>query len=174
MVGGDPREQGREACGDDAEELTTMQRVKRVANVESGIDPAPPPPPPPARRRRYYTRPEDAGDTVDRTLFSSCSDSTYLSSRVCGMLQRDPDCVILPSRGFAEQPAGSMFELSMYMYSPRGSIDPAGYHGTFQTTKFPAVPGHELAGVCVAVGPNVTKVKVGDRGGLGEGEALPY
>eukprot|EP00966_Prymnesium_polylepis_P102332 2370685-Prymnesium_polylepis.1 len=39
MVGGDPREQGREACGDDAEELTTMQRVKRVANVESGIDP---------------------------------------------------------------------------------------------------------------------------------------
>ena len=37
----------------------------------------------------------------------------------------------------------------------------------FQTTKFPAVPGHELAGVCVAVGPNVTKVKVSDHVGVG-------
>ncbi len=37
--GGDPREQGGEAGGDDGEELPTMQRVKRVANVKSGINP---------------------------------------------------------------------------------------------------------------------------------------
>jgi alcohol dehydrogenase (NADP+) len=32
---------------------------------------------------------------------------------------------------------------------------------------FPAVPGHELAGVAVAVGPAVTRVKVGDHVGVG-------
>jgi len=33
--------------------------------------------------------------------------------------------------------------------------------------QFPAVPGHELAGICAAVGQNVTKVKVGDQVGVG-------
>ena len=32
---------------------------------------------------------------------------------------------------------------------------------------YPIVPGHELAGVCTAVGPGVTKFKVGDRVGVG-------
>jgi uncharacterized zinc-type alcohol dehydrogenase-like protein len=32
---------------------------------------------------------------------------------------------------------------------------------------YPIVPGHELAGVCVAVGPGVTKFKVGDQVGVG-------
>ena len=32
---------------------------------------------------------------------------------------------------------------------------------------YPCVPGHELAGVCTAVGAKVTKVKVGDHVGVG-------
>ena len=32
---------------------------------------------------------------------------------------------------------------------------------------YPIVPGHELAGVCSAVGPKVTKFKVGDHVGVG-------
>ncbi|CAJ1382253.1 unnamed protein product [Effrenium voratum] len=36
-----------------------------------------------------------------------------------------------------------------------------------QPTVYPCVPGHELAGVCIAVGPKVTKVKVGDHVGVG-------
>ena len=32
---------------------------------------------------------------------------------------------------------------------------------------YPIVPGHELAGVCTAVGPGVTKFKVGDHVGVG-------
>lgn len=34
-------------------------------------------------------------------------------------------------------------------------------------TSFPCVPGHELAGVCIAVGSKVTKFKVGDKVGVG-------
>ena len=34
-------------------------------------------------------------------------------------------------------------------------------------TKYPCVPGHELAGVVTNIGPGVTKVKVGDRVGVG-------
>ncbi len=32
---------------------------------------------------------------------------------------------------------------------------------------YPCVPGHELAGVCVAVGRSVTRVRVGDHIGVG-------
>ena len=35
------------------------------------------------------------------------------------------------------------------------------------STKYPCVPGHELAGVVTAVGSGVTKCKVGDRVGVG-------
>merc|ERR1719242_586218 len=35
------------------------------------------------------------------------------------------------------------------------------------STKYPCVPGHELAGVVTAVGAGVTKCKVGDRVGVG-------
>lgn len=33
--------------------------------------------------------------------------------------------------------------------------------------QYPCVPGHELAGICVAVGPKVTKIQVGDKVGVG-------
>lgn len=33
--------------------------------------------------------------------------------------------------------------------------------------KYPCVPGHELVGVCTAVGSDVTKIKVGDHVGVG-------
>mmetsp|Transcript_77943 Transcript_77943/g.170744 ORF Transcript_77943/g.170744 Transcript_77943/m.170744 type:complete len:407 (+) Transcript_77943:99-1319(+) len=39
--------------------------------------------------------------------------------------------------------------------------------GIGMATKYPCVPGHELAGVCIAVGEKVTKVKVGDHVGVG-------
>lgn len=32
---------------------------------------------------------------------------------------------------------------------------------------FPVVPGHEIAGVVIQVGPEVEKFKVGDRAGVG-------
>ena len=38
--GRDPWEQGREAGSNDGEELTTMQRVERVANVDGSVNPA--------------------------------------------------------------------------------------------------------------------------------------
>src|ERR1700710_313879 len=39
--------------------------------------------------------------------------------------------------------------------------------GEWSGTKFPCVPGHEIVGKVVAVGPGVTKFKVGDRVGVG-------
>mmetsp|Transcript_2911 Transcript_2911/g.3941 ORF Transcript_2911/g.3941 Transcript_2911/m.3941 type:complete len:402 (+) Transcript_2911:411-1616(+) len=39
--------------------------------------------------------------------------------------------------------------------------------GILGKTEYPCVPGHELAGICVAIGERVTKVKVGDQVGVG-------
>jgi alcohol dehydrogenase (NADP+) len=40
-------------------------------------------------------------------------------------------------------------------------------HGEWGAVNYPLVPGHEIAGVVTAVGPNVTKYKIGDRVGVG-------
>jgi uncharacterized zinc-type alcohol dehydrogenase-like protein len=39
--------------------------------------------------------------------------------------------------------------------------------GEWGQVKYPMVPGHEIAGIVTAVGPEVTKYKVGDRVGVG-------
>ena len=43
----------------------------------------------------------------------------------------------------------------------------AGHLQTNMAPMFPMVPGHELAGICTAVGASVTRVKVGDHVGIG-------
>eukprot|EP00940_MAST-03C_sp_MAST-3C-sp2_P000794 g794.t1 len=43
----------------------------------------------------------------------------------------------------------------------------ANHNNKFKETPYPCVPGHELAGVCVAVGSKVTKVRVGSHVGVG-------
>ncbi|MFD1851751.1 NAD(P)-dependent alcohol dehydrogenase [Oceanobacillus bengalensis] len=40
-------------------------------------------------------------------------------------------------------------------------------HGEWGEVNYPLVPGHEIAGIVTAVGPNVTKYKVDDRVGVG-------
>lgn len=40
-------------------------------------------------------------------------------------------------------------------------------HGEWGQVNYPLVPGHEIAGIVTAVGPNTTKYKVGDRVGVG-------
>ncbi len=40
-------------------------------------------------------------------------------------------------------------------------------HGEWGEVNYPLVPGHEIAGVVTAVGPDVTKYKMGDRVGVG-------
>ena len=43
----------------------------------------------------------------------------------------------------------------------------AGHLTALGLTNYPCVPGHELAGICVAVGSKVSKFKVGDQLGVG-------
>jgi uncharacterized zinc-type alcohol dehydrogenase-like protein len=43
----------------------------------------------------------------------------------------------------------------------------AGHLSALGMKRYPCVPGHELAGVCTAVGKNVSRVKVGDHVGVG-------
>lgn len=43
----------------------------------------------------------------------------------------------------------------------------ANHFGSVRPTKYPCVPGHELAGVCAQVGAKVTKIAVGDHVGVG-------
>lgn len=40
-------------------------------------------------------------------------------------------------------------------------------HGEWGPVNYPLVPGHEIAGVVTAIGPNVTKYNIGDRVGVG-------
>ncbi|MDN4070999.1 NAD(P)-dependent alcohol dehydrogenase [Paenibacillus vini] len=40
-------------------------------------------------------------------------------------------------------------------------------HGEWGPVNYPLVPGHEIAGIVTAVGPQVTKYKIGDRVGVG-------
>ena len=43
----------------------------------------------------------------------------------------------------------------------------AGHTSILGNKLYPCVPGHEVVGVCTAVGPSVTRVRVGDHVGVG-------
>ena len=48
-------------------------------------------------------------------------------------------------------------------YSGICGTDLHAFKGTYASTKPPVILGHEFSGIVTAVGPNVTKFKVGDR-----------
>jgi D-arabinose 1-dehydrogenase-like Zn-dependent alcohol dehydrogenase len=59
-------------------------------------------------------------------------------------------------------PPGLRFGLGLAAHIARGAIE-----AVAGKVVYPIVPGHELAGVCTAVGSGVTKFKVGDHVGVG-------
>ena len=82
----------------------------------------------------------------------------------------DERCDFKPMR-FQRRPLGPLdVEVSMkYCGVCHSDLHTAASHikAVGKATEYPCTPGHELAGVCVAVGEAVTKFKVGDHVGVG-------
>lgn len=100
--------------------------------------------------------------TTDATASSAPID-------VICMACTDSSCDFKPTR-FQRRPVGDDDILIEMKYCGVCHTDvhtAAGHLGGIGLKHYPCVPGHELAGVCTAIGKNVTRVKVGDHVGVG-------
>jgi len=68
---------------------------------------------------------------------------------------------------FERRPVGDYDILIEIKYASICHSDIHQMKGDWGPQQYPQVPGHEIAGIVVAVGKNVTKFKVGDRAGVG-------
>lgn len=81
----------------------------------------------------------------------------------------DASCDFKPSR-FQRRPLGPcdiLIDMKYCGVCHSDVVCAANQMPKMAPTVYPCVPGHELAGVCVAVGASVTKVKVGQQVGVG-------
>lgn len=93
-----------------------------------------------------------------------------MSIECIGMACQDAKCDFKPIR-FQRKDVGDygvLFDL-VYCGVCHSDLHTAADHfkALGRPTSYPCVPGHELAGVCVKIGPKVTKFKVGDHIGVG-------
>ena len=85
------------------------------------------------------------------------------------MATADDRCAFRPAR-FARRALGAndiLIEMKFVGVCHTDVHVAAGHAEALMGRKYPCVPGHELAGVCVAVGAAVTRVRVGEAVGVG-------
>lgn len=102
-------------------------------------------------------------------MASAAKDADKAPIDVLCMATADPSCDFKPAR-FQRRALGEndvLIEMKFCGICHTDLHTAAGHLGALGMKAYPCVPGHELAGVAVKVGPKVTKVKVGDQVGVG-------
>ncbi|GBF98062.1 cinnamyl alcohol dehydrogenase [Raphidocelis subcapitata] len=83
-----------------------------------------------------------------------------------GWAARSADAVLAPYR-FRRRELGARDVFLKICYAGMCHSDLHTINGDWGPAMYPLVPGHEIVGIVAAVGPEVTKFKVGDRAGVG-------
>ncbi len=121
---------------------------------------------------------------VKRRLFIKQTAALAVTATVPSALQVLPDNSLsekIPTKGFAanntsgilspfrfdRRPVGDNDVQIEIMYCGVCHSDIHSVRSEWKTEKYPLVPGHEIAGIVVKVGKNVTKFKIGDHAGVG-------
>jgi len=102
--------------------------------------------------------------TVDTVLAQDCQNCNKVPAKGYAVYSKNGK---FTPYSFERHAVGDNDVLIKILYAGICHSDLHHVHSDWREEKYPMVPGHEIAGVVVQVGKNVTKFKVGDYAGVG-------